>query len=61
MDAVPDGQLFIDTTVRRRRSPHGPGESVSQWGADSAHMASILYQNPVMIAVHATEMLKGLA
>jgi len=58
----PDGQVFVDTTVPPQSFiPTGAGESVSQWGTDSARMASILYQNPVMIAVHATEMLEGLA
>lgn len=32
----------------------------AQWGRDSADMASILYQKPVMIAVHAREMLEKL-
>ena len=31
-----------------------------QWGRHSADMASILYQRPVMIAVHAKEMLENL-
>ncbi len=57
----PDGQGFVDTTVPPQSFiPAGAGESVSQWGTDSARMAYILYQNPVMIAVHATEMLAGL-
>ena len=32
----------------------------AQWGSHSANMASILYQKPVMIAVHAKEMLEDL-
>ncbi len=32
----------------------------SQWGTHSADMAGILYQQPVMIAVHAKEMLENL-
>jgi hypothetical protein len=32
----------------------------SQWGSHSADMANILYQKPVMIAVHAREMLESL-
>ncbi len=40
--------------------PAGQGESRSQWGKSSADMAYILYQKPVMIAVHAKEMLTGL-
>ncbi|MEP6691195.1 MAG: hypothetical protein ABJD07_08555 [Gemmatimonadaceae bacterium] len=58
----PDAQEFIDTTLLPQSFvPAGTGESLSQWGTDSAQMASILYQNPVMIAVHAKEMLAGLA
>jgi hypothetical protein len=58
----PDGQSFIDIGVPPQSfTPAGPGESLSQWGADSARMASILLQLPVMIAVHAKEMLEGLA
>jgi hypothetical protein len=57
----PDGQAFIDTTVPPQSfTPAGNGESLSQWGSDSARMASILFQTPVMIAVHAKEMLEGL-
>ena len=56
----PDGQGFIDTTVLPSGlTPAGPGESVSQWGTNSARMASILYQKPVMILVHAKEMLEN--
>jgi len=40
--------------------PAGTGESLAQWGSDSARMANILFQAPVMIAVHAKEMLEGL-
>jgi hypothetical protein len=32
----------------------------AQWGTHSADMASVLYQKPVMIAVHAKEMLEKL-
>ena len=57
----PPSQVFIDTTVLPPAfTPAGPGESITQWGADAARMASILYQKPVMIAVHAKEMLDGL-
>jgi hypothetical protein len=58
---LPEEQRFIDTNVRPNPfTPAGPGESISQWGTDSAHMASILFQRPVMILVHAKEMLEGL-
>lgn len=57
----PDGQAFIDTGVRPSPfTPAGPGESAAQWGTDSARMAAILFQRPVMILVHAKEMLEGL-
>jgi hypothetical protein len=53
--------MFIDVSVQPSGfAPAGPGESAAQWGADSARMASILFQAPVMIAVHAKEMLEGL-
>ncbi|MDH3614232.1 MAG: hypothetical protein OES10_13225 [Gammaproteobacteria bacterium] len=53
-----EGQPFIDTGVLPGSfTPAGPGESLAQWGSNSARMASILFQAPVMIAVHATEML----
>ncbi len=56
-----DGQTFIDSTVAPSSFvPAGPGESLGQWGSDSARMASILFQAPVMIALHAKEMLEGL-
>jgi len=57
----PGDPPFIDTGVRPQGlTPAGPGESLAQWGTDSARMASILYQRPVMILVHAKEMLEGL-
>jgi hypothetical protein len=60
-DKFPAAQRFIDTSVQPSGfTPAGPGESAAQWGADSARMASILFQAPVMIAVHAKEMLEGL-
>lgn len=56
------GIPFVDTTVPPSSFvPAGPGESIGQWGDDSARMASILFQTPVMIAVHAKEMLEGLS
>ena len=60
-DKFPAGQVFIDTTsLPLGFTPAGPGESLAQWGSDSARMAAILFQAPVMIAVHAKEMLEGL-
>jgi hypothetical protein len=61
-DLFPATQGFVDTNVRPQGFvPAGPGESLAQWGTDAARMASILYQKPVMIAVHAKEMLEGAA
>jgi hypothetical protein len=53
---------FIDTTVKPDSGfvPTGPGENINQWGSNSSMMANILYQKPVMIAVHAKEMLENL-
>ncbi len=60
-DKFPAGQQFIDITVPPQGFiPAGPGENLTQWGSDSARMAAILLQRPVMIAVHAKEMLEGL-
>ena len=57
----PGDPPFVDTGVAPQGlTPAGPGESLAQWGTDSARMASILYQRPVMILVHANEMLEGL-
>jgi hypothetical protein len=59
-DKFPETQTFIDTSVLPQGFvPAGPGESISQWGSDSADMAAILFQAPVMIAVHAKEMLEA--
>jgi len=53
---------FIDTT--QTPAPdffnHLSAAEKSQWGSHSADMASVLYQKPVMIAVHAKEMLENL-
>jgi len=60
-DRFPAAQAFIDTSVQPQNFvPAGTGESLAQWGSDSARMANILFQAPVMIAVHAKEMLEGL-
>jgi hypothetical protein len=37
-----------------------PPADLNQWGTDSANMASILFQKPSMVAVHAKEMLESL-
>jgi hypothetical protein len=61
-DRFPEGMKFVDTGVQPGNGflPAGPGENIGQWGRDAAQMASILFQQPVMIAVHAKEMLEGL-
>ncbi|OQW61750.1 MAG: hypothetical protein BVN28_06585 [Nitrospira sp. ST-bin4] len=60
-DRFPAGQMFVDTSVQPQNFvPAGAGESLAQWGSDSARMANILLQAPVMIAMHAKEMLEGL-
>ncbi len=51
---VADGP-WIDVTVPLRDAAI-PDQA--RWGATSADMASILYQDPVLIAIHATEMLR---
>ena len=52
---------FISTNVKPTGfTPTGAGENINQWGNNSAMMAYILYQKPVMIAVHAKEMLENL-
>jgi hypothetical protein len=61
-DRFPDGMTFVNTTIPPGSfTPAGQGESLSQWGTSSARMASILYQRPVMILVHAREMLEEAA
>ncbi len=49
---------FINTDRKPSLSPTDdiPG---SRWGANSAQMAYVLYQKPVMVAVHGKEMLEG--
>jgi len=52
---------FISTGIKPTGfTPTGAGEDINQWGNNSAMMAYILYQKPVMIAVHAKEMLENL-
>ncbi|WP_231491642.1 hypothetical protein [Pedobacter sp. Leaf170] len=52
---------FINTDVKPNGDfkPAAP-ENVDDWGQNSARMGHILYQKPVMIAVHAKEMLKSI-
>lgn len=49
---------FIKTDVKPSGIPlNGPADQIDQWGENAARMGSILYQKPVMIAIHAKEML----
>jgi len=56
-----DGTRFISTTTQPAASffTKLTPQLQAQWGRHSADMASILYQKPVMIAVHAKEMLEN--
>lgn len=61
-DRYDPARKFLEAAARPLPSfVPGGGDSINQWGADSASMAYILYQKPVMIAVHARDMLAGLA
>ena len=40
--------------------PSGTERENVAWGAGAADMAFILYQKPVLVAVHARDMLRGL-
>jgi hypothetical protein len=53
---------FIDTSTPPAASFFNrlTSDEKAQWGSHSANMASVLYQQPVMIAVHAKEMLEKL-
>jgi len=61
-DEFSSGLRFIDTSTPPVASFFNRLTSAErgQWGSHSADMASILYQRPVMIAVHAKEMLENL-
>ena len=61
-DEFASGLGFIDTSTPPNASFFNRLTSAEkgQWGSHSADMASILYQQPVMIAVHAKEMLEKL-
>jgi hypothetical protein len=53
---------FINTAVAPENSFMNKltAEEKAQWGRHSADMASVLFQKPVMIAVHAKEMLANI-
>ena len=50
------GMKFITAGTKPNINP----PDFDKWGTDAANMASILFQKPGMIAVHATEMLESL-
>jgi hypothetical protein len=50
----------IDVAAPLAPDPPGTNPAGAAWGANSADMAFILYQKPVLVAVHGREMLKGL-
>ena len=59
-DNLDDGMRFVSTAPPPKASflnKLTPAEK-AQWGSHSADMAFVLYQKPVMIAVHAKEMLE---
>lgn len=61
-DKFADGIQFLNTSTTPDPSFFNKltAAEKAQWGAHSADMASVLYQKPVMIAVHAKEMLEKL-
>lgn len=61
-DNFADGIEFLSTSTPPKASFLNKltAAEKAQWGTHSADMASVLYQKPVMIAVHAKEMLEKL-
>ncbi len=61
-DNFADGIAFLSTTTPPLPTYFNKLSAAekAQWGTHSADMASVLYQKPVMIAVHAKEMLEKL-
>jgi hypothetical protein len=53
----PDEIALIDLTSVPSTNITDPPDNAIQWGANAADMAYILYQVPVMVAVHAESML----
>jgi hypothetical protein len=54
------GGMAIDVAKPFTSTPAGANPQGVAWGANAADMAFILYQEPVMIAVHGRNMLKNL-
>ena len=61
-DNFNEGMRFVSTSVLPKASFMNQltAAEKAQWGSHSADMAFVLYQKPVMIAVHAKEMLEKL-
>jgi hypothetical protein len=61
-DNFADGIEFLSTSIKPLPAFFNKltAAEKAQWGTHSADMASVLYQKPVMIAVHAKEMLEKL-
>ena len=55
-DAVP----LIDVAGAFTTNPPGTNPHNINWNSNSADLAYILYQKPVLVGVHAREMLKNL-
>jgi len=54
-----EGVTLIDVAKPFAVEPGGTDRQNVAWGANSADMAFILYQKPVLVAVHAREMLRN--
>jgi hypothetical protein len=54
------GGQVIDVSKSFLAQPAGADGAGAQWGSNAADMASILYREPTMIAVHGRNMLKNL-
>lgn len=54
----PDQIALIDLSFVPATSINNPADAAIRWGSNAADMAYILYQVPVMVAVHAESMLK---
>jgi hypothetical protein len=61
-DNFADGIEFLSTSIKPLPAFFNKltAAEKAQWGTHSADMASVLYQKPVMIAIHAKEMLEKL-
>lgn len=63
-DNLPEDEVFVSSQVPPSPSSNGlgwPSDTASEsWGRSSTDMAGILLQKPVMLAIHAKELLKGI-